>query len=206
MNTYDTVRNDRYTLTEKQRELAAKNHNLIYRYAAIKEVSLDEFYGVFAIGLCKAARVYDASTGYKFSTLAFRSMENEYKNYWRHELNSSHIPSDQIVSYHAVIDQEKNECDFLATALNKRNACAIDTSRVEIVEFFRSLSTIQRIILNGLLYGYSESELGEYIGCTKSNVNRIKQQIRKKWEVTKHRTGYSASNRRHVRRRTQEMQ
>ena len=42
-------------LNEQQRKLAEENHNLIYKFASIKHADLEEFYGVFAIGLCYAA-------------------------------------------------------------------------------------------------------------------------------------------------------
>ncbi len=142
---------DTYALTESQRELAGKNHRLIYKFAKIKEADLEEFYGVLAIGLCKAARAYDASSGYKFSTLAYRCMDNEYKMYWRAECVSKHIPSNMILSY------------------NK-----------EVVEFFNSLTDIQKIVLNGLMSGYKERELAEYTGFSRSYINHIKKTIRKK--------------------------
>lgn len=162
---------DTYALTESQRELAGKNHRLIYKFAKIKEADLEEFYGVLAIGLCKAARAYDASSGYKFSTLAYRCMDNEYKMYWRAELSSKHIPSNMILG----------ACtEYLAVISNKLGSCRLDSSRAEVVEFFNSLSDIQKIVLNGLMSGYKERELAEYTGFSRSYINHIKKTIRKK--------------------------
>lgn len=198
MHTYDSTRQDQYSLTDEQRELAAKHHNLIYRFAQIKEADLEEFYGVFAIGLCKAARIYDASLGYKFSTLAFHSMNNEYNYYWRHELNSSHIPSNSIISYNTMIDPENGDAEFLGIITNRLDSCLLDTGRIEVIEFFNSLDTIQRIVLNGLMDGYKETEIAEYIGCTRSNVSRVKRMIMRKWEVTKHYGKSPKTGRRHT--------
>ena len=172
---------DTYALTESQRELAGKNHNLIYKFAKIKEADLEEFYGVLAIGLCKAARAYDASSGYKFSTLAYRCMDNEYKMYWRSELVSKHIPSNMIVSYNKMMEDDDSEgAEFLGIISNRLDSCSLDYSRVETLEFFRSLSDIQKIVLNGLMDGYRETELAEYTGFSRSYINHIKKSIRKK--------------------------
>lgn len=172
---------DTYALTESQRELAGKNHNLIYKFAKIKEADLEEFYGVLAIGLCKAARAYDASSGYKFSTLAYRCMDNEYKMYWREELSSRHIPSNMIVSYNKMMEDDDSEgAEFLGIISNRLDSCSLDYSRVETLEFFHSLSDIQKIVLNGLMDGYRDSELAEYTGFSRSYINHIKKTIRKK--------------------------
>lgn len=169
-----------YALTEEQRVLAAENHNLIYKFAKIKEVDIDEFYGVFAIGLCMAAKIFDASRGNKFSTLAYKCMGTEYSKYWRHELNSQHIPTDMIVSYNMPITSESGDTQLLDLIIDNQSSTS-DTGRIEVDEFFETLSATQRIVLNGLMQGYKETELAEYIGCTRSNINRIKKTIRTEW-------------------------
>lgn len=162
--------------------LAAENHNLIYKFATIKEADVEEFYGVFAIGLCKAAKMFDASRGYKFSTLAYRCMGTEYAMYWRHELSSRHIPVDMIVSYNVPISKERDSAQLLdVISNNQRNRYALDTGRVEVEKFFETLSTGQRLVLNGLMEGYTETELAEYIGCTRQNISRIKNTIKAEW-------------------------
>ena len=68
-------------LTLDQQRIVSENHNLIYSLANKKNINLDEYYDVLAIGLCKAAMIYNENKS-KFSTLAFTCMLNEY----RHEL------------------------------------------------------------------------------------------------------------------------
>jgi len=177
-----------YALTESQRELAGKNHKLIYKFARIKEADLEEFYGVLAIGLCKAARAYDASSGFRFSTFAYRCMENEYKAYLRDELISRHIPSNMILSYNEMTENEDGAgTEYLSVISNKMGACRLDHSRIEVLEFFNSLTDIQRIVLNGLIAGYKETELAEYTGFTRSYINLVKKSIRRraamKWRL-----------------------
>ena len=68
-------------LTDDQRKLVEKNHNLIYTFARKYKINLDEYYGLLAIGLCIAARIYDPNKGLAFSTLAYQCMRNQYFNY-----------------------------------------------------------------------------------------------------------------------------
>lgn len=56
-------------------KLVEDNHKLIYGFMHKYHLS-EDWYGELAVGLCKAARVYDESMGVKFSSLAYRSMKN----------------------------------------------------------------------------------------------------------------------------------
>ena len=42
-------------LTKEQKELVENNHKLIYYYIHKNGLSVDEYYDILAIGLCKAA-------------------------------------------------------------------------------------------------------------------------------------------------------
>lgn len=69
-------------LTEAQASMVEQNHNLIYVFLqkrGLSEENADDWYGVAALGLCKAAMHFDESKGCKFSTLAFVCMENEIR-------------------------------------------------------------------------------------------------------------------------------
>lgn len=74
------------TLNDEQRKLVEDNHNLIYSFLNSRHLSLDaieDWYGTAAIGLCKAALIYDESKGCKFTTLAYIIMDNEVKQVMR---------------------------------------------------------------------------------------------------------------------------
>lgn len=73
-------------LNDAQRKLVEENHNLIYSYLNSRNLSLDaieDWYGTAAIGLCKAALIFDESRGAKFTTLAYICMDNEVKQILR---------------------------------------------------------------------------------------------------------------------------
>lgn len=69
-------------LNNKQRELVENNHDLIYSFLYSHNLSLyaiEDWYGIAAIGLCKAAMIYDETKEYEFSMLAYVIMDNEVK-------------------------------------------------------------------------------------------------------------------------------
>lgn len=64
-------------LNEDQRKLVEENHDLIFGFAHLYKIDLDEHYDTLAIGLCKSAMVYSPEKGL-FSTLAYTVMKHEY--------------------------------------------------------------------------------------------------------------------------------
>ena len=176
-----------YTLSAEQQVLVEANHNLIYKYANSNNIDAEEFYGVLAIGLCKAASLFDASRGFQFSTLAYRCMETEYKAYWRHELNTRHIPPNSVVSYNTLI-ANATDTSFLDIISNSSSKCSLDTGAIEVEAFIDGLSPTQRIVLEGLMNGEKEATIAKRLGCTRSNVSRMKKKLGDMWRryATKH--------------------
>ncbi|MBR1526307.1 MAG: sigma-70 family RNA polymerase sigma factor [Prevotella sp.] len=171
-----------FALTQEQQELAAENHNLIYRFAQAREINVEEFYDVLAIALCKAAKAYDQSRGLRFSTLAFRCMRNEYNMYWRHELNRRHIPPGSIVSYNTLISNESDEnSQFLDIIANQTCDGVNDSGAIEVEEFIETLHPIQRDVLTYLMDGCKVPEIAEKIGCSRQYVYRVRRSIRTLW-------------------------
>lgn len=67
-------------LNKEQQKLVSDNHDLIYRFLNVRRLSMDaveDWYGAAAVGLCKAAYIYDSKSGCDFETLAYIAMNNE---------------------------------------------------------------------------------------------------------------------------------
>ena len=56
--------------------LIIQNHNLIYSFAYKNNLEIDEYYGLLAISLIKAAERFKEEYGTKFSTFAYTIMKN----------------------------------------------------------------------------------------------------------------------------------
>lgn len=68
-------------LNNLERELVSDNHNLINFCLKKYNLNYDDYYGLMAIELCRAARGYNPDKG-KFTTLAVKYIENMvYKDY-----------------------------------------------------------------------------------------------------------------------------
>ena len=84
-------------LTQQQQQLVEDNHKLIYFYLYRNSLSVDEFYDVAAIGLCKAAITYNGQT--KFSTYAYACIKCEIFNELHRQKSARKIPMDKQFSY-----------------------------------------------------------------------------------------------------------
>ena len=93
-------------LTQQQQQLVEDNHKLIYFYLYRNSLSVDEFYDVAAIGLCKAAITYNGQT--KFSTYAYSCIKCEIFNELHRQKSARKIPMDKQLSYDIKTMVKKN--------------------------------------------------------------------------------------------------
>lgn len=158
------------TLNDEQRRLVELNHNLIYSFLRSKYLSMDsveDWYGVAAIGLCKAALVYDENREAKFSTLAYICMNNEVRMVLRKKRINN------VISLYTETTEDKKSYieeiipdtyDFTYSVyLND----AISSASKNLTE--RNQKILNLIIDNGMKC----SEVAVIFGISKQMVNRI---------------------------------
>ena len=173
------MNNSKACLTEEQKEFVAKNHDLIYAYAYKKNISIDEYYDVLAIGLCKAAMTFDKNKG-EFSTLAYRCMENEFFMYLNETKKLSAIPHDSMLSYEALnctenIDNQNGIIDY--------GSYEDVTYSAMFFELVNELTNKEKVIFKHLINGLTHYEIAEKLNCSRQNVdyhvNRLRNKVRK---------------------------
>lgn len=167
-------------LTESQRELVEKNHDLIYSYARKRNISIDEHYDILAIGLCKAAKTFDDTKG-KFSTIAYKCMGNELGMYWRSTQKQSSIPDGCILSYDSqdTRDNPDNQETFLEFFSDYESYN--DMMYSVMSEDFRSeLTDKEKQVYDLLLDDLSYVEIAEMMGLKKQTINSYMNKIRDK--------------------------
>lgn len=169
-------------LNEEQRKLAEENHNLIYGYCKRHNVDTDEYYDILAIGLCKAATVYDSSTNNKFSTLAERCMRNELNDYFRSVNKKNNIPENNIISYDAP-SEDGNGVDLKNIVHNNVSLDEKLISKQTINEMLSLLNEKEKTVTLFLIQGNTEREIAVMMNFTPQNVNKIKKGIRKKLQA-----------------------
>ena len=165
-------------LTSKQKELVEVNHNLIYKFASIKNVSIEEYYDILAIGLCKAAMAFDDDKG-KFSTFAFKCMSNELGSYFNHMKTQRAIPEALIFSYDAPIN-DSGDC-LLETFPTKYSIQDAVMNNIMIKKFKNALDKNEENIVRLLVSGMNQCEIARYLKCSRQNINRYTARIRNKW-------------------------
>lgn len=71
-------------LTEKQKQLAEANHNLVYEFLNANNLPESQYYDVIIFGFLCAAQEYCENSKlhkYSFSTVAWKMMQREYSNH-----------------------------------------------------------------------------------------------------------------------------
>lgn len=164
-------------LTDEQRELATENHNLIYWFASKKNVPIDDYYGVLAVGLCKAAKSFDKDRG-EFTTMAYRCMANELNTYWRSMSSKSAIPKNVMFYYDAPVGDGES-CFDKITDNDAHESMIYD---IMSEEFANNLTDKERSIVDMLVEGLTHNEIADKIGCRRQNVSYHIKKIRSKIE------------------------
>lgn len=170
-------------LTIEQQQLATDNHRLIYQYAKENALDLEDYYDILAIGLCRAAALYDATLGYKFSTFAWKCMMTEHYHHKKYQARKSRIPASKVVSYDVPfsIDDDSNEATFLDILSEKYKPQHIDVTNIEVRQFRNSLTGRQQVVLDLLMAGYRQSAIASVLGCARQRVSVEKGRIKEKW-------------------------
>ena len=91
-------------LTEEQKRLVEENHNLIYWYCHKYNLDIEEYYGLFAIELCRAVQLYDPTKS-KIATYIIKAFWNKHVNYDKGKKRNKRKANENIIS----LDQDFGE-------------------------------------------------------------------------------------------------
>lgn len=72
-------------LTDEQRKLAERYHNLIFAFLYKNDLQVDDWYDIAAIGYIKAIRYHHPERPFAISSLAFKCMRDEMVNEYRRQ-------------------------------------------------------------------------------------------------------------------------
>ena len=141
---------------------------------------------MLAIGLCKAALVYDKNKA-TFSTLAYKCMSNEYDKIIKRQTLKRKIPDNLISSLDAVISvSEEDGSEITLYDCIKKDIFPIpDESTITntmIKNFYNNKLTKQeQKVFRLLVQDRTQVEISKIIGLTKSRIGQIVMRIREKW-------------------------
>lgn len=173
-------------LNYKQQQLVELNHNLIYSFAKSKKINLEENYDVLAIGLCKAALVYDENRA-TFSTLAYKCMSNEYNKIIREQIVKRKIPDALISSLDEVISiSEEDGSEITLYDCIQKDIFPVPDKNVItniMIENFYNyrLTKQEQKVFKLLAQDRTQIEIGKIMELTRSRIGQIVMRIRSKW-------------------------
>lgn len=175
------------SINQEQQKLVEDNHNLIYSFAQSYKVNLYEYYDVLAIGLCKAALVFDTNKGFQFSTLAYQCMNNEMKKIKKKESAQRAIPEHLICSLQDVVYTSDDDGDetIVEETIVKEIFPSPEKSVVSSImyrEFCNSyLDDRERTVVSLLLKDKTQNEIGDFMSLAQPTVSRIIKGVKRKW-------------------------
>lgn len=164
-------------ITEEQRKLVEDNHNLIYSFLQKYHLTIDEHYGLAAIGLCKAGITYNSDKS-SFSTYAYKCMFTTVMCELRKKGQAKTIPENHIVYYQAEIENNKGDtASFMNFIPSNENVEDEVLSEVLFDEYSKRLNKRDKVIFSLFRDGYKQKEIGKMVGCSQAQVSRVKKKL-----------------------------
>lgn len=163
-------------LTNKQRDFAEEHHTLIYSFLHEFRLPCEEWYGVAAIGYCKAVSRYEPEREWAFSTFAYRIMLNDI----RQEMRKARAHKRRAVLLS--LQGELYEGFTLEDTLGYEQRFLDDEPETAAKEFICSMNPEQRFIITLLADGAAQGEIARRMGVTRGCVTKQVKAIREKFD------------------------
>lgn len=165
-------------LTEEQKRIVEENHNLIYWYCNKYNLDIEEYYGLFAIELCKAVQSYDPTKS-KISTYIIRAFWNKHVNYDKRKKTNKRKANEDIISIDQDFGQDGEEyklSDFLTNGKSiEDEIIMIPLSECELDD--KLMSVVRLRLENPNL---TQRELGDILGIGQMQAGRRLKAAEKK--------------------------
>lgn len=156
-------------------------HVIQNQFCYIDNFDFEEKFQVGCIGLVKAAKRYDESLGYKFSTYAISMIAGEIKRYLRDDKwrigsrkERSNGNAKKPISLETPVSQD-GKVRIIDTV---KEQFVLDEfeSKVELYELLdETLQQEEKKVLElNILYGYSQREVSKFLGVSQNQISRLK--------------------------------
>lgn len=160
-------------MTDEQRQFAEENHGLIYKFLSTYHYSLnavEDYYGLAAIGYCKAVITYDKERDVAFSTYAYACMLTEIRHDKQLVRNKL-----QLTLYDNIQDADKWLIqDF-------RNMIKEKEFNISVQQYLSAFDERTQLIVRHWLYGRKTfKEISEMIGLSKQRTHVLLHNFLKK--------------------------
>ena len=173
-------------LTIDQAKLVTENHNLIYgilkEYGLLhKEDDISDWYGIAAEGLVSAATTYNKEIS-NFSTHAYKVMGNRLRNEIKANSRQKQIPASCMISLYSTIPGTQN-ITYLDGLEDNIDVANYICTKIRIQEISTELTELQKKVISYLSNGYLPRDIVSMGICSKANVYKIIDIVRKKYNT-----------------------
>lgn len=151
---------------------------MIYTFLQKYHLSVDDYYDLAAIGLCKATITFN-NTKSAFSTYAYQCMYTSVMMELRKKTQAKTIPEYKILYYQAEIENNDGDTvSFINFIPSKDNVEDNVLSEVMFDEFAKRLKKEKhKLIFELFREGYNQRQIGKIVGCSQPQVSRIKKKL-----------------------------
>lgn len=151
---------------------------MIYTFLQKYHLSIEDYYGLAAIGLCKAAIKFNDEKS-KFSTYAFLLMKHVVFQEIRKKSAEKRIQDHQIVYYQAEFDDSNggNTSTLMNYIPSKENVEENTLSKIIFEEYMSKLKERDKQIFILFSDGYKQKEIGKIVGCSQAQVSRVRKKL-----------------------------
>lgn len=173
------------SLNDERKEFVAQNHNLIYAFLHANKLSVEDWYDIAAIGLCKAALSYDTSKS-RFSTYAYKCMWNEVKIEIRKQNAIRRADDNAVLHYDAMFacNEDGDECNYLSLIPDtKRDTGKQAVVRIALYELLGKLSDRERDVIHLLSMGYRQKDVANFTSYSQPQISRIQNKAKMLYEM-----------------------
>jgi len=146
-------------LTLEQQKTVADNHNLIYWYANMKRLSVDDWYDILALALCYAVMYHDAE---KSNLSTYYKLRADWAVYKEMQKFMKSPETAYIENAHGIAESD----DF------------------EMIEKDDWFNKEYGDILKLRLQGYSQREIAEKLGYSQSQISNILKKAKADYNET----------------------
>lgn len=151
---------------------------MIYTFLQKYQLSVEDYYGLAAIGLCKAGSKFDGSKS-KFSTYAYKCMFTTVFTEIRDRKAEKRIPDHQLLYYQAEFDDSNggDASTFMNYIPSKENVEESVLSEIIFDEYMSKLKDRDKQIFILFSEGYKQGEIGKIVGCSQAQVSRVRKKL-----------------------------
>lgn len=128
----------------------------------------EELVSAGCLGVCKAVRNFNEGMGWKFSTFAYRCARNEISMYLRGERKWRDMVEWDEVGEDSMVGEDGRE---------HWNG---EVESSGLADFIRGMGARERYVIEEIMRGRKQTEIAGEVGCSRQQINRIVNDIRKK--------------------------